>query len=105
MNDKDKKTVENLAHEIAERVYIECGGESIPLIKPVIERVLQNHLSLVSDSAGNRARIAELQNALIEQANQLDNWAEQSGRGGWSTHQVEPMKKKANELRRIATRR
>lgn len=47
-------------------------------------------------------KITELKNALLETANQLDDWAEQSRTGGWSTHQVEPMRKKADELRRIA---
>lgn len=51
------------------------------------------------------ARIKELETALIEQANQLDKWATESREGGWSTHQVDPMKKKADELRRIATKR
>jgi hypothetical protein len=39
--------------------------------------------------------------ALYDMAAQLDRWADESVRGGWSTHQVEPMRKKADELRRI----
>ena len=35
-------------------------------------------------------------------ANQLDQWANQSVSGGWSTHQVEPMRKMADRLRREA---
>lgn len=35
-------------------------------------------------------------------ADQLDQWANQSERGGWSTHQVEPMRKQADKLRREA---
>jgi len=38
----------------------------------------------------------------IAMANQLDKWAVESREGGWSTHQVDPMIAKANELRRIA---
>lgn len=36
-------------------------------------------------------------------ANQLDQWASRSERGGWSTHQVEPMRKMADKLRREAS--
>jgi hypothetical protein len=35
---------------------------------------------------------------LKEVAIQLDRWANESKSGGWSTHQVEPMRKKADEL-------
>jgi len=46
-----------------------------------------------------------VQNAALEKerdANQLDDWTKESQRGGWSTHQVEPMRKKADQLRREA---
>jgi hypothetical protein len=46
---------------------------------------------------------AELIYLIEETAAQLDQWAEQSVRGGWSTHQVDPMRKKADELRRAAS--
>lgn len=35
---------------------------------------------------------------LRDMAEQLEKWASESLRGGWSTHQVEPMRKKAVEL-------
>jgi hypothetical protein len=35
-------------------------------------------------------------------ADQLDRWANESRSGGWSTHQVDPMRRKADELRRFA---
>lgn len=35
-------------------------------------------------------------------ADQLDAWAQQSREGGWSTHQVQPMREKADALRREA---
>ena len=35
---------------------------------------------------------------LKEIAHQLDQWATQSERGGWSTHQVEPMRKLASRI-------
>lgn len=37
-------------------------------------------------------------------ADRLDGWAEQSRSGGWSTHQVEPNRKTADECRRSAAR-
>jgi hypothetical protein len=46
-----------------------------------------------------------VQNAALEKerdANQLDDWARDSKTGGWSTHQVEPMRAKADQLRREA---
>lgn len=36
-------------------------------------------------------------------ADQLDGWANESERGGWSTHQVDPMRKQADALRREAS--
>jgi hypothetical protein len=48
-------------------------------------------------------REQELKQALIDTANQLDRWADESVTYGWSTHQVKPMRAKADELRRIAT--
>lgn len=35
-------------------------------------------------------------------ADQLDEWARESRSGGWSTHQVDPMIRKADDLRRQA---
>lgn len=37
-----------------------------------------------------------------DMADQLDRWANESRSGGWSTHQVDPMRRKADELRRFA---
>ena len=31
----------------------------------------------------------------------LDAWARESREGGWSTHQVDPMRNRADELRRL----
>ena len=36
-------------------------------------------------------------------ADQLDAWAAESRAGGWSTHQVDPMRKLADSLRRKAS--
>ncbi len=38
--------------------------------------------------------------ALLRLAAQLDRWAEESRRGGWSTRHVEPMRQRAAEIRR-----
>lgn len=38
-------------------------------------------------------------------AKQLNQWAEQSRNGGWSTHQVEPMRNKAAEIHRFLDKR
>lgn len=42
------------------------------------------------------ARMAEL---LAAEAKQLDRWAFEAERGGWSTQQVDPMKKRASDIR------
>ena len=36
---------------------------------------------------------------LEEEAVQLDRWADDSLSGGWSTHQVQPMRNRATHLR------
>ena len=41
---------------------------------------------------------------LNETAEQLERWADESVRGGWSTHQVDPMRKKSIALRSEARR-
>ena len=43
-------------------------------------------------------RINELETALMQAASQLREWAVASKRGGWSTHQVEPMRKYADHI-------
>lgn len=40
----------------------------------------------------------DLKNKLREVADQLEKWAAESRTGGWSTHQVEPMKKEAARI-------
>lgn len=46
-----------------------------------------------------------LRQALLNAAEQCDRWADESQRGGWSTHQVSANRKLADELRRVALRR
>ena len=41
---------------------------------------------------------------LEDLANRLDQWAEQSKRGGWSTHQVAANAEAANDCRRQAAK-
>lgn len=47
---------------------------------------------------------SELIRFLENSASLLDRWAEESLRGGWSTHQVEPNRGLANDMRRMASR-
>jgi hypothetical protein len=47
-----------------------------------------------------QAKIDELHRILDAVAKQMNIWADQSIKGGWSTHQVEPMRKLAGEIRR-----
>jgi hypothetical protein len=49
-----------------------------------------------------RGAVHEAIEALSAMAWQLDEWAKQSREGGWSTHQVDPMLKTADSLRRKA---
>lgn len=46
--------------------------------------------------------IDRLREALRDEAARLEAWARESLQGGWSTHQVGPMRKRADELRRLA---
>ena len=50
-------------------------------------------------------RVRVLEEALRDEANQLEKWAHESRSGGWSTHQVDPMNKRAVALRAIADAR
>jgi hypothetical protein len=58
----------------------------------------------MSDSGRARREdmtVAELAVEMLEaEASQLDTWADESERGGWSTHQVQPMRRRADEIRR-----
>ena len=49
-----------------------------------------------------RSENESLRKWLLDEATLLDAWAKESQKGGWSTHQVGPMKERANDLRRIA---
>jgi hypothetical protein len=48
--------------------------------------------------------ISETIDFLERTANQLDRWAVESSRGGWSTHQVDANRRMADEFRRMAAR-
>jgi hypothetical protein len=51
------------------------------------------------------AALAEtLRGERIEMADQLERWANESRNGGWSTHQVDPMRRLADKLRISVTR-
>jgi hypothetical protein len=49
-----------------------------------------------------RRKLNDTAQFLDVMANTLDEWAEQSRSGGWSTHQVEANRSRANECRRQA---
>lgn len=65
---------------------------------------MTNGEATVSDSMRERRHERPLIEQALElidtMADQLDLWAGQSQSGGWSTHQVDPMRQKADELRR-----
>ena len=42
-----------------------------------------------------------LRAAVEQDIAQLETWAAESVKGGWSTHQVDAMRKRADELRRV----
>jgi hypothetical protein len=44
------------------------------------------------------SRIEELEAILREEIATLRRWADESQHGGWSTHQVGPMRERANRL-------
>ena len=44
---------------------------------------------------------AALREALSEEADQLERWANESRLEGWSTHQVDPMRQRAEQLRAL----
>jgi ATPase subunit of ABC transporter with duplicated ATPase domains len=46
-------------------------------------------------------RVDALERAIRDEVRQLEEWADHSGKYGWSTHQVDPMRRRAEELRRI----
>jgi hypothetical protein len=60
---------------------------------------------LMSDAAVCVGEITKecyrLKEELKSIANQLEEWANVSNTGGWSTHQVTPMRKKADEIRLV----
>jgi hypothetical protein len=45
-----------------------------------------------------KTRTEALEQALREEIDQLRRWADESERGGWSTHQTRPMRERANAL-------
>ena len=55
--------------------------------------IVNELIKVVCDSANEKDRDAD----------KLDQWADESRKGGWSTHQVDPMRAKADQLRREAS--
>jgi hypothetical protein len=52
-----------------------------------------------------RKRISELEEQLRKTAEQLRRWANESLTGGWSTHQVDPMRRYADKIDEIVYRK
>ena len=63
---------------------------------------IAGEIRLTNELSSLRASRERMRDKLNEEAAQLDKWADESRRGGWSTHQVDPMRKRADELRRFA---
>lgn len=49
-------------------------------------------------------KVEDVLNEFTKMAKQLNHWANESLDGGWSTHQVKPMQKKAIELYQLIDR-
>ena len=49
----------------------------------------------------DKAKIELLRQTIKEMAMQLEKWAQESSRGGWSTHQVEPQLRWSSHLSRV----
>lgn len=45
------------------------------------------------------AKLSTMAKTLREEADQLDRWVVESSTGGWSTHQVDPMRKRSAKIR------
>lgn len=43
-------------------------------------------------------KLALAESAIREEIAQLYRWADESSHGGWSTHQVDPMRRRAEKL-------
>lgn len=52
---------------------------------------------MTEDSA--KSVVKSLVEELLAEADQLDRWACESEKGGWSTHQVGPMRERASKIR------
>jgi hypothetical protein len=50
----------------------------------------------------SRLNVCRLELALLR--DQLRTWATESREGGWSTHQVDPMRRKADEIDELLSR-
>lgn len=69
-------------------------------IRVIAECESEEDASLVAAAPQLRRELDDAIKATEAVARQLDDWARESLKGGWSTHQVDPMHALANILRR-----
>jgi hypothetical protein len=77
------------------------GGREVKYTGILYGKVAGKYIPTEETSAtvdARDTRIAELEAALEDEVTQLHAWANESLNGGWSTHQVDPMRKRASYL-------
>ena len=61
---------------------------------------IDERIELIDRYGGKLRRMAKETVILLqEEAERLDRWAVESEKGGWSTHQVQPMREQASVIR------
>lgn len=74
---------------------LQAETRAIELLEMWCERNLPALLTAAEQVAG-------LRETILSAANICEHWADESGNGGWSTHQVEPNRRLAASLRKAA---
>lgn len=69
-------------------------------IRVIAECDTEESARLISAAPQLHRELNDSIKAVESVARQLDDWANESQRGGWSTHQVDPMRRLADILRR-----
>lgn len=71
--------------------------ERFRVLVPLVDRTIKQDLTVAP-------RVREAVEQFDRLADRLDSWADESVKGGWSTHQVGAQQHHANECRRFAAR-